>query len=336
MSQILSRDNLRSWLSSLMQSKTVIAPATVEDTVLFRPASKVEEIIFDYQNSLLPPKQWFFPITDTLFTIERKDGNTELVPLVMGKEAILLGIRPCDAHGMSVLDNVFLGEPSDANYGQRRAKTTLVGLGCKEACPASFCASMGGGPHDPSHLDILLTEVPEGFLVKAVTEKGKTLLTSATVTETATQSPAPPDTGAVPVGGITEVMLPLFNNEYWGRLADRCIGCQICTYVCPTCHCFDIRDYSEKDKVERIRTWDGCQSKLFNQIAGGYNPRPTKEARLRQRFFHKLVYFPQEYEKVIACVGCGRCVVRCPVNIDIREIISDMQKLGVKSVLSKA
>jgi predicted aldo/keto reductase-like oxidoreductase len=29
-------------------------------------------------------------------------------------------------------------------------------------------------------------------------------------------------------------------------------------------------------------------------------------------------------------VGCGRCVAACPVNIDIREVMHDIQERGEK------
>ncbi|MFC1926046.1 4Fe-4S dicluster domain-containing protein, partial [Chloroflexota bacterium] len=117
---------------------------------------------------------------------------------------------------------------------------------------------------------------------------------------------------------------------YWDRLADRCVHCNVCSYVCPTCYCFDVRDYEAKGKIDRVRSWESCQSSGFTKIAGGHDPRPTKGTRLRQRFNHKLFYFPEEFG-TSHCVGCGRCVRSCPVNIDIREIIRNIQELGVKS-----
>ncbi|MHB8085663.1 MAG: 4Fe-4S dicluster domain-containing protein, partial [Dehalococcoidia bacterium] len=132
----------------------------------------------------------------------------------------------------------------------------------------------------------------------------------------------------VPVEGVSEMMRRNFDSPYWDRVADRCIHCNICSYVCPCCYCFDIRDYTGKDKIDRVRSWESCQSAGFTRIAGGHDPRPTKGARLRQRWYHKLLYYPTLFGD-IKCTGCGRCVRSCPVNIDIREIITDVQKLNV-------
>ena len=37
---------------------------------------------------------------------------------------------------------------------------------------------------------------------------------------------------------------------------------------------------------------------------------------------HKFLYYPAREEGAALCVGCGRCVVQCPVNIDIREVLT--------------
>ncbi len=336
MAQFISRKDLLAWLDGLLQHRSVIAPTNVRGNLLFRPVERTEQIAFTSEKSVIPPKEWFFRQNDVMFTLEKKDAGAEITPTAMQRDAVLFGIRPCDAHGMVIIDSVFLGDPADALYAERRARTTLVGIACTEACPGGFCSSMGGGPHDTTYLDIMLTPLGDGYLVQSVTEKGKALLASAKLSASSAQVPAPPEMVKVPSKGIDKPVEHFFNHEYWARVADRCIGCQICTYVCPTCHCFDVRDYQTRGKVERLRTWDGCQSALFNRIAGGHNPRPNRAARLRQRFAHKLLYFPKDYKGVLGCSGCGRCVVSCPVNIDIREVISDMQKLGVENAVKSS
>ena len=44
---------------------------------------------------------------------------------------------------------------------------------------------------------------------------------------------------------------------------------------------------------------------------------------------HKLKYFPDKYHKGVACVGCGRCIQQCPVNIDIRQVFLLMNEFEV-------
>jgi len=324
-----SKDDLIRWLNSLLRERIIVAPVRVQELTVFQPISKVEEIAFDFGNTTLSPKGWFLPPTETLFSVQNNDGQPKLVPAVIEKDAVIFGLHPCDARGIALMDSPFLQEPGDALYRERRARTALIGLACHQAQPECFCTSMGSAPNDPSHVDILLTEVEAGYIVQVVTEKGERLLPKGFV-EYKGALPTPPEPQAIPIKEVIPAIRELFNNPYWERLADRCLHCNICAYVCPTCYCFDVRDYSDRGNLERVRSWDSCQSSGFTRIAGGYDLRPTKGARLRQRFYHKLLYFPEQFQDV-ACVGCGRCIKACPVNIDIREVMSDLQQLEAKS-----
>ncbi|MGB2799687.1 MAG: 4Fe-4S dicluster domain-containing protein [Dehalococcoidia bacterium] len=330
MTQVISKSDLMVWLGRLSESHTLIAPVNDAGITLFRRVSNVEDIALDFTNTTLSPKEWFFPPTETLFSVERKDGQVELVPAEEIEESVIFGVRPCDALGIALLDRPFLNEPADALYRRHRDKTILIGLSCREAHPECFCTSMGTAPDDPSNVDVLLTEVADGYIVQAVTEKGKAILPQNLLKESEETPPSPPSLSTVSVEGIEDAMLRNFDSIYWERLADRCLHCNLCAYVCPVCYCFDVRDYNDKGKIQRVRSWESCQSRGFTTIAGGYDRRAGKGPHLRQRFSHKLLYFPREFGSA-ACTGCGRCVKACPVNIDIREVIADVQNLGGKS-----
>jgi ferredoxin len=325
MNLLASKDDLMRWLDSLLQERVVIAPVRVQGKTTFQPISRVEEIAFDFDNTTLSPKGWLLPPTETLFEVQRDDGQVNLVPAMVERDAVIFGLHPCDARGIALMDKPFLQEPSDALYQERRSRTALIGLACHQVLPECFCTSMGSAPDDPSHVDILLIEVKNGYVVQAVTEKGKALAPKG-LFKYKGALPTPPKPQAIPTTGLTSTMREVFNDPYWERLADRCLHCNICAYVCPTCYCFDVRDYPDKGKVERVRSWESCQSLGFSLTTGGYDPRTTKGERLRQRFSHKFLYFPERFQD-LACVGCGRCVSACPVNIDIREVISDLKQL---------
>jgi len=327
MSQYISKQDLLSWLGKLRESHRLAAPVRVDDLVLFKKVERVEDIALDFDNTTLSPKEFFFPPTETLFYADRKDGQVELVPAEVTEETVIFGIRPCDAKGIATLDLPYMEEPGDALYQQHRDRTTLIGLSCIKACPECFCTSMGSGPDDASNVDIMLTEAGEGYIVQVLTDKGKAI--APQLAEKDVQAPPAPAVTPVPSEGISEKMREAFDDPYWGRLADRCLHCSMCSYVCPTCYCFDIRDYNENGRANRVRSWESCQSPGFTKIAGGHDPRADKGIRLRQRFGHKLLYFPEHFG-TMHCIGCGRCVRSCPVNIDIREIIQDVQKLGAQ------
>src|SRR3972149_3943876 len=182
--------------------------------------------------------------------------------------------------------------------------------------------------HGIALMDAPFIPPPQGYILQVRTARGAALFTGFNVEELEIDNPPPPVTTPVPVAGITEIARNTFNDVYWERLADRCIHCNLCAYVCPCCYCFDIRDYALKGRVERVRSWESCQAAGFTRLAGGFDPPPSKGARLRQRFFHKFLYYPTQFKGQVKCTGCGRCVRACPVNIDIREVASEMQMIG--------
>ncbi|MDY6834045.1 MAG: 4Fe-4S dicluster domain-containing protein [Chloroflexota bacterium] len=333
MTQVISKNDLLSWLDKLISQHIVVAPANEGELVLFKEVSNAGQIVLnDTLITTLSPKDWLFPRTETLFAVERKDGKTEVIPSAPNKQVVIFGLHPCDAKGFQLLDKPFLAEPEDTLYKQHRENTTLIGLGCTQACPECFCSSVGTGPHDNSNMDILLISASnDTYIVQSVTDKGASLLSGAQVQESNSSSPSEPGIEQLPTEGLVEKVREVFDSPYWSRVADRCLHCNVCAYVCPTCYCFDIRDFANEDKIERIRTWESCQSPGFTKIAGGHNPRANKGSRLRQRWYHKFCYFPHQLGGEVACVGCGRCVRSCPVNIDIREIIRDIQNLEAPS-----
>ena len=122
-------------------------------------------------------------------------------------------------------------------------------------------------------------------------------------------------------GGKTE---EFFNSPQWEKLSESCLGCGTCTFVCPTCQCYDIRDYKTNDGVVRYRCWDSCMYSEFTRMAHGNNRNSQKE-RFRQRFMHKLVYFPENNDGVFSCVGCGRCLAKCPISMNIVKVMKALE-----------
>jgi ferredoxin len=269
-----------------------------------------------------------WPATEAIVTLDAT--ATSVSSPTMQREQVIFGLRPCDARGIKAMDAILLTEPADALYADKREKTILVGLACPRMFLGCFCTSLGSSPDDPQDLDVLLTEMDGGYAAQAVTEKGRAILRSATLEDRAVAVPKASATAPVTPVLAVDQWAAKFGDPYWAKISERCISCRVCTFVCPTCRCFDVRDTINADRsVERLRSWDACQLEAFCRIAGGHNPRPSKQQRLRQRFYCKFSYVPQDFGPV-ACVGCGRCVVECPVNIDIREMLGDIQREAVK------
>jgi ferredoxin len=245
----------------------------------------------------------------------------------------VVGIRPCDAHAFQIVKvNFDNPEYRDPWWIQRFDSTILLGLGCNEPCPTCFCTSAGGGPFDKEGLDALIYDLGDRFLVKGLTERGEEFLGKAEggieaegvalkEAEGLEESAREKITSRVPTDRLGEkVVNDLFDAAFWHDVAFACINCGTCTYLCPTCWCFDIQDEVYGKKNDRIRNWDSCMFPLFTLEGSGHNPRDKKFQRVRQRFMHKLKYYVDKYGNGIQCSGCGRCVRFCPVNIDIRHV----------------
>jgi len=111
------------------------------------------------------------------------------------------------------------------------------------------------------------------------------------------------------------------NHKIWDELAEKCLGCGICTYVCPLCYCFSLEDkVGLDDKCSRCRKWDACTLPGFSKITGGHDFRPTLKEKYYNWFYHKFVRAYREYGKS-QCVGCERCKSQCPAKIDILEVL---------------
>ena len=125
-----------------------------------------------------------------------------------------------------------------------------------------------------------------------------------------------------------------FDSPLWEQLYKPCLACGTCTFVCPTCQCYDIKDYDTGHGVQRYRCWDSCMYSDFTMMAHGNN-RTSQMERFRQRFMHKLVYFPANNDGMFSCVGCGRCVDKCPSRLNIVKVIKAFEQ-GEKHERSNA
>lgn len=326
--RVTTKERLFDWLDKLAESSQLIAPKASENQILYKPVTDSSEVVWDFVRSDLSAKEHFLPSTHVLLSIKSDEQTLTMDEPSLEEERILFGLRPCDARALRVLDALFLDqEPIDPYYAQRRDNTVLVGLACREMGDECFCTSFSLAPDETSDVDLMLTEMEEGYAVEVVSEKGMAVLGDLTVDEIEEHPPEPIAHGeAIPIPEV-ETWPQYFDHTFWARLSDRCLSCRICAYVCPTCRCFDVRDYATGVRsIERLSAWDSCMAEGYRRIAGGDNPRPTKTQRLRNRFYCKFYYYAQDFGSV-ACVGCGRCISKCPANVDLAEVLEQLAEL---------
>lgn len=289
-------------------------------------------------NTVKSPKDFFFPQTEDMMEFKVDGKNIEVIDTRKASENfVVFGVRACDVRAFDVLDRVFLTEPRDSYYATKREHGTIVAVACGRPSETCFCTAFGIDPAEPMG-DVTAWKTESDLYLKANTEKGESLLASVAGLTEETDGEAV-ESQKEKIAEITK-KLPLakldttafgggktdefFNRPEWDELSETCLGCGTCTFVCPTCQCYDIKDFNTGKGVIRYRCWDSCMYSEFTRMAHGNNRNSQKE-RFRQRFMHKLVYYPENNDGIFGCVGCGRCVASCPISMNIVKV---MKKMG--------
>lgn len=335
----IKKDQIKNLLNKIAQSNQLIAPIQSDGITLFKPVQSGEGVVLGYQNAVVPPKDFFFPQSEKMFSYDLNDPSWAIKPEEGVPNRVLFGARPCDVKSILLLDKVFDAEFRDDFYLDKRNKTTIVAISCNECRHTCFCGAFGISPGLAEGADILLTDLGDRYLAEVLTDKGRALVAacadlfsdddgSGQAAKEKAVAPAKEKQMKIDLDGVKAKLDNMFDHPIWDSESLRCIGCGTCTFVCPTCHCFDIVDFNNQSSVGyRYRCADSCQFANFTRAAGGHQPRPTKKERTRQRFMHKLRYFVDRYGD-FGCVGCGRCLEKCPVNLDIAQIINKVKEVG--------
>lgn len=323
----VKKANLPQFLEALNSKRKAFVPVTVNGISQFAPWDKEAELVLE-GNTLLPPKGLFFPQTEEMYEyrVNKQEGSIQDLS-APPEPFVVFGMRPCDVHAMKVLDDVFLTKGyEDVYYKQKREQGLIMALGCTEPCETCFCDAWGINPARAPLADVMMMEKGDSILLAPQSGAGEKLLAdlAGRLAEEAGELPeGKPCTLKVKTEGLMEHLQPKFEHQVWEEICRKCVNCGTCTYLCPTCHCFDILNRTRGNCGVKYRCYDSCMYAEYTLMAGGHNPRPSKKERVRQRFLHKLQYIPERYSEV-GCVGCGRCIQKCPVNLDITRVISQL------------
>ncbi len=327
----ISKDKLPQLIDAVSKEYAVYGPKAHGDIIAFRRIGSADEIKLDYRNSTMSPKELFLPRTEVVYEFNGQSFVDEALP---DQKRVVIGMRPCDCRALATLDRVFDAEEQvkDPFYVTRRANTIVVALGCNRPLSTCFCTALGGDPFGEEGADVLLGDADGFLLAKALTSKGKEFLTaykkffsekgSGDWKSLAGKARKMLKT-ELTVNGSESRLKERFEHDIWETVSRKCHGCGTCAYLCPTCYCFDLTDKKTAVGAKKVRRWDCCMFPSFTLHVSSHNPRPVKAARLRQRIMHKFSYYTESYG-VSSCVGCGRCVRSCPVNLDIRQVLEEV------------
>ena len=333
----IAKERLNELYAKINESMGLFIPVKKAGEVNYAIWGEGKEVSLETLKTVKSPKNMFFPQTENMMKFKTQDGDLEVID-VRGEKTpyVLFGVKACDYKAIEVLDKVFLADPVDTYYQARREATTVVTLACSRPEESCFCGVFGIDATAPQ--GDVTTWLDENYLYwQANTQKGETLtelvkdlFEQGGETEVAAQQAATKTVlEKLPYASLDlsafkpENLNELFEANEWQEMSEACLGCGTCTFVCPTCQCFDIRDFKTNEGVLRYRCWDSCMYSDFTLMAHG-NSRTTQMQRFRQRFMHKLVYYPSQNDGLYSCVGCGRCVNKCPQKLNIVKVIKTL------------
>lgn len=327
----ITPDTFQGFLAALMNGARLFAPVADGDVVTFRQIDNPEDVTLDFYNTTLSPKSILFPQCEEMvrYRLGREGTESDVVPIDESPQ-VILGVRPCDVKSFEIMDAIFeSGGIADPYWKVRRAATTIIGYAFDDVDDVDFFSTFGIHAADDRGSDLFMVRNGDDFLLRAVTRKGEALLSSLDLEAASADEEkhyldriargAEEKTRTINLEHAPEKLAKTFDSPYWEKAAMACLSCGTCTFVCPTCHCFDINDETLFREGSRRKLWDACMFTDFTLEASGHNPRTKTSQRLRQRVNHKFSYYVKNFG-VTSCVGCGRCTRFCPVNIDILSV----------------
>jgi len=314
---LLAQKNLPDFVDSLVKKFETLAPVESGYGRIWRRITEAGEFNTNYVNTIYPAKKIFLPGEEEVLKFK---GEEVKAPAATKKRA-LLGVRPCDANALKILDTIYADETPDALYSARRKNTLTIAFTCKSAGENCFCTSHGTHKLDDGY-DLLFTEHGKDYVVEVGSPQGEAL-TKKKIFKKTKAKPKSTLRCAKKINPKKLAKLPALKSRVWEREAKECLSCAACTSSCPTCACYGVDDRMNLKLTEgaRVRSQASCQIKDFTSVAGGHVFREERSERLRQFVLHKLYYHKQNFG-VQLCVGCGRCISNCPTGIDLTEMVN--------------
>lgn len=325
----LKKDNLFPFLATLADGGELWAPIKKGEKNVFEAVEDFSRIELDTTRTIIPPKKIMVPPSFNMFNLT-EDGYKEDFSHITNR--IIFGIHPCDIHGLLTLDKLFIQEYPDPYYLESRKKTVLLGLSCwpDEHC---FCKSTHTHIIEEGY-DLFFTDLADFFLVWIGSSQGDDLIrlkpevfeNSLTDSDIQTYIQWQSERNSAFKTEINFVSMPdllelKYKSALWETLGSACLACGSCSMVCPTCNCYNVvdKEFLAGKPGKRIRHWDSCTLPEYSEVAGGENFREKKRDRLKLWYTHKLQAYVSKYGKP-SCVGCGRCLVTCPVEINVKTV----------------
>lgn len=337
----LPKKKLFSFLEVITVKTDLWAPVKKnEDKHVFKQVEDFSQIDLDYTRTILPPKKILLPPAINMFKASEKSYQEDFSHV---SPRILFGVHPCDIHGLLIMDRFYSFIFDDPYYLKARENMLILGHSCwpDENC---LCASVRTHVVEEGY-DLFFTDLEDYYLVWIGSSRGDDLIRAKT--ELFDENILDKDIqrfirwreerdasfqSEINFSAMPDLMELKYNDVLWERLGDACLGCGSCSSVCPTCNCYNVLDKPVLGEAasDIVRCWDACTLENYSEVAGGENFRKKRSDRLKLFYTHKLHAYISKYGKP-ACVGCGRCIVTCPVDINVKTVAHTLDGEQVNS-----
>jgi formate hydrogenlyase subunit 6/NADH:ubiquinone oxidoreductase subunit I len=302
----------------------------------YLPVDSFAQIDLGYATTEFSAKTYFLPFRETLSSFRFRDGDWEQQIKYRVQPRAIVGLHACDINALLRLDKVFERDRFPSPYYlSRRRNTFIVGID-HEPCEGAFCHALG--TDTVTHgFDLFLTDLGDEYFVAIGTDRGYQVLHRVDVGQVSGADTQQylrvrrqfARAAAVDIDfhNVPNLLDLEFESAVWQRWGDKCFSCGTCAMVCPTCYCHGVTEEIAMDfaSAAKVRHLHSCNLVDFAEVAGGHNFRPTRQSRLKYRYYHQHRGFVEAYEEP-KCVGCNRCGRSCLARINPVDVIRDLQE----------
>ncbi len=345
---LISKNDVKKIAEELSKTCQVYGPVVEKESgeTFLVPADDISEIDLEAPIPSLPPKATVFPQIEKLLTYryDKETKNVDIKQEFKAEPKALFGLRSCDLEGILCLDRFMLGQEFvDEVYLEHRKQMFIVTNTCTTPFKQCFCVCTDSGPTAKELFDLNLTDLGDVYLVETGSEKGKKLAEDMGLEKAGSEyrdrkmaavdkcidmfETMATENKAWISRVMNRITTGFISQETWEYIGDQCFECGACTFVCPSCSCFNIEDANTPSgETIRIREWDSCSFEGYSRMAGDHNPRKPVEDRRNKRFFCKLSYSQSKKYLRPGCVGCGRCAWVCPGDIGLPNVVTYIRR----------